>query len=909
MSASPSTRSRRAGLAKALLAAILALGATLALATSASASPGTLVGEPSLQPSSLSLMPEADPLETGTWGSPARIDDAPQGNAVTAISCPSTSVCVAGDDHGDIMATTDGGSTWSARSAVSSAGITAISCPTTSFCAAVDAEGSSWTSTDPTSGAAATWEQAQTGAVGLRSVSCASEALCVAGGYDHNAGAGINEGVTATWNGSSWGPLVVVAPYAPVAAISCPSASLCLAVAGGPSPPHDANSISTSTDGGATWSAPVEVDGEEAAGADITGLSCASEALCVAVDDQGQALAYSAGTWSGPALVDGSAPLTAVSCAPVSSACVAVDGDGAVLSTGDGGSTWSAPASVGARGAGEAVSCPSSSWCVLGDGAGDVLIDSGGIWGSPDYIDPVGAALAGVSCTDSLCLAVEAGTRALASTDADSSWSSPAATGAPGNLTGVSCPSIALCVASAQEGAILTTGDPEDGAAATWEASEADSAKGADLVGVSCPSATLCVAVEAEGQAVASEDPAAGATATWTLSLADPNGGVTAVSCPSSHLCVAVSEGGEAWTTTSPGTASAWVQDAALAGEALLGISCPSEGLCVAVGNGGEVWTTTDPAAGASAHWADAHLSDTGRLTAISCPSTSLCVAVGDEGEALLSTDPAAGTAGAWSAATDIDGDVRLTAVSCSTDYSCVAVDAEGNAVAYSAVVPPAPISAPVVSGTPAVGQSLSTTTGSFSGTGLSYSYQWEDCGAEGAGCAAIAGAMSASHVVTDADVGHELVAEVTATNGGGEASASSAPTGVVPSPASPSPSPSPAPTGGGSPPPTSTPPGSAPVAPRLRRPVLLTRLTLRGLARLHLVVVVNAGRWGGAAPLRWAYQWQRKVGGRWVSIARATRPALRLTGTDGEVRVVVTVTGPGGSTQRASWALRMRRR
>lgn len=69
----------------------------------------------------------------------------------------------------------------------------------------------------------------------------------------------------------------------------------------------------------------------------LTGVSCASASLCVAVDDAGNALVSTnptgdARAWSATA-VDPGQPLTALSCAPAP-LCVAVDGAGdAVVAT------------------------------------------------------------------------------------------------------------------------------------------------------------------------------------------------------------------------------------------------------------------------------------------------------------------------------------------------------------------------------------------------------------------------------------------------------------------------------------------------------------------------------------------------------------------------------------------------
>jgi hypothetical protein len=92
-----------------------------------------------------------------------------------------------------------------------------------------------------------------------------------------------------------------------------------------------------------------------------------------------------------------------------------------------------------------------------------------------------------------------------------------------------------------------------------------------------------------------------------------------------------------------------------------------------------------------------------------------------------------------------------------------------------------ASVTAPVVSGTPEVSRALTVSNGTWSTTsGLTYTYQWQRCDAQGAECVAIPGATSASYTVAEADAGFTLRAFVTATSGSGSATASSAATAVV---------------------------------------------------------------------------------------------------------------------------------
>lgn len=95
----------------------------------------------------------------------------------------------------------------------------------------------------------------------------------------------------------------------------------------------------------------------------------------------------------------------------------------------------------------------------------------------------------------------------------------------------------------------------------------------------------------------------------------------------------------------------------------------------------------------------------------------------------------------------------------------------------------PVSTKAPLISGSAAVGTSLSTTTGSWVGDKpITFAYQWLRCDAAGNACNAISGARSASYLVAKADVEKTLRVKVTGTNNKGNSSAISEQTAVVPS-------------------------------------------------------------------------------------------------------------------------------
>ncbi len=93
---------------------------------------------------------------------------------------------------------------------------------------------------------------------------------------------------------------------------------------------------------------------------------------------------------------------------------------------------------------------------------------------------------------------------------------------------------------------------------------------------------------------------------------------------------------------------------------------------------------------------------------------------------------------------------------------------------------PPVSTESPTIAGTPAVGQALTATTGTWSGNPTSFAYQWQRCDQAGAGCAAAAGANAQTYTVTASDIGSTLRVAVTATNTNGSTLAVSSPTAIV---------------------------------------------------------------------------------------------------------------------------------
>ncbi len=184
----------------------------------------------------------------------------------------------------------------------------------------------------------------------------------------------------------------------------------------------------------------------------------------------------------------------------------------------------------------------------------------------------------------------------------------------------------------------------------------------------------------------------------------------------------------------------------------------------------------------------------------------------------------------------------------------------------------------PAVSGNPVQGQTLTTTSGGWSGTApISFAYQWFRCGTDGgapdaSNCQAVPGATGATYKLDDDDVGHRMRSRVTASNSGGNAAAASNATDVIQ-----------ASTAAG-PPKSTKEPG------------------ISGTARQGSTLTATAGTWTGAATITYAYQWVRcgtdggkADGSNCASIGGATKTKYVLTASDVNHRLRVRVTAKNG--------------
>jgi GH25 family lysozyme M1 (1,4-beta-N-acetylmuramidase) len=92
----------------------------------------------------------------------------------------------------------------------------------------------------------------------------------------------------------------------------------------------------------------------------------------------------------------------------------------------------------------------------------------------------------------------------------------------------------------------------------------------------------------------------------------------------------------------------------------------------------------------------------------------------------------------------------------------------------------PAVIVAPVVTGTTEVGQTLTASAGTWSGSPASFAFTWRRCDAAGANCTSIEAATTPTYTLTPGDIGTTLSLIVTATGKGGAGTATAPTTAAV---------------------------------------------------------------------------------------------------------------------------------
>ncbi len=329
-------------------------------------------------------------------------------------------------------------------------------------------------------------------------------------------------------------------------------------------------------------------------------------AVCLLVPPPAQAA--SSLSWSSPSTIDPGHSLVALSCEPgISVFCAAVDNAGKVLTSSNpsgGASAWQT-ADIDGSTPLTSVSCGRG--CIAVDGLGSAFVSSEPSGGASTWtkttIDP-GQVLTGVSCplrdgtAIDFCLAID---RAGNSVMYTGSWHVEPLDTSGGHLLGVTCPEFSeWCLAFDDLGNVLTANDPTNN---PWTLTAIDA--GHQLSAASCPyvegtsPSEYCVVGDTAGRLLTSTTPAAGANA-WSVSQLDTHG-LSGVSCPvvlEGQFCAAVDTAGDVLTSADPlGGASAWQTTPLEPGTPLTAIVCPfsEQPFCVVTTANGDVLVgTTD---------------------------------------------------------------------------------------------------------------------------------------------------------------------------------------------------------------------------------------------------------------------------------------------------------------------------
>jgi uncharacterized repeat protein (TIGR01451 family) len=169
----------------------------------------------------------------------------------------------------------------------------------------------------------------------------------------------------------------------------------------------------------------------------------------------------------------------------------------------------------------------------------------------------------------------------------------------------------------------------------------------------------------------------------------------------------------------------------------------------------------------------------------------------------------------------------------------------------------------PAISGTTTVGQTLTATSGTWTGNPTpTYTYAWQRCDGAGANCSAIGGATSSTYTLVSADATNTLKVAVTGSNTQGDATATSAATAVI---------------------------GAT-----LAAPVNTAVPAISGTTTVGQTLTATSGTWTGNPTPTYTYAWQRcdGAGANCSAIGGAISSTYTLVSADATNTLKVAVTG-----------------
>jgi hypothetical protein len=304
---------------------------------------------------------------------------------------------------------------------------------------------------------------------------------------------------------------------------------------------------------------------------------------------------------------------------------------------------WSTPQSIDKR-ALIAVKCPTASFCVAIDKAGNILTAKAPLTRARDWRrSHLDSAITALACPSSaLCVAVDSNGHVLTSRDpagGAKTWSKALIDSiSPGELSAVACRSD-FCVAAGQGNAFVST-NPTGGRRA-WKSfllpSNGDSP--GIMSGFSCPLKSLCVGVDqstGEGfldDVYTSTDP--GRSNKWNLTKEFTNNSFNGVACPTKSLCVAPTAAGRVMATTKPTHGRAWHATTLVPDVSINAVACSSAAFCVLGDSSGTIESSTTPTAAKNA-WLFQNVAPKDAIESLACPTSRLCIAVTHKGDAIV---------------------------------------------------------------------------------------------------------------------------------------------------------------------------------------------------------------------------------------------------------------------------------
>ncbi len=234
--------------------------------------------------------------------------------------------------------------------------------------------------------------------------------------------------------------------------------------------------------------------------------------------------------------------------------------------------------------------------------------------------------------------------------------------------------------------------------------------------------------------------------------------------------------------------------------------------------------------------------------------------------------DIAGATSGTYTlAADDVGNTVRVVVVASTADGSAPGTSEATPVVAASA---PRNLIPPTIEGEFVIGETLTAENGTWVGTNLVFTYQWQRCEPNGGACTAIPGATAKVFAPTTAEVGKTLKVVVTGTNSLG--------TGTGISNASPA--------------------VASNVPANTLLPTIAEVVSTTGAVTSYRA---DEGEWTGVEPMTTKFQWRRcdSSGGNCTDIAGASLTTYTPTGADigSRLRVAVTQTNVFGSATAVS--------